>query len=57
MRSYVQALRHSSTEKEVWSVLTFFILSISSDLEYLCLVAHVFRGDTVQGMMNSSLLE
>ena len=56
MRSYVQALRHSSTEK-VWSVLTFFILSISSDLEYLCLVAHVFRGDTVQGMMNSSLLE
>ena len=30
---YVQALRHLSTEKEVWSVLNFLRLSISSDLE------------------------
>ena len=39
-------------------MFNFLILSISSDLEireYLCLVAHVFRGDTVQDMMNSSL--
>ena len=58
----MQALRHLSTEKErslVCAQLPYtFYFQWPRDLESISVfVAHVFRGDAVQDMMNSSLLE